>query len=346
VASEDGALDGAAWTLLAEVRFRLGDVEGALAAADRAHSNADTDQELELAAGFSAWLQTNFGVLTARTRFDGVRSSIRVELLSLVLDPEQKTYIAEIDARLSELQTLPVRFGLPVGTYRVNGREVRVDAGSRSTVRVPVRDAPPEPLQVTELEVSGGLSVVFGADAEGSFPGPYARFGVSQPVGALVFGLAADWSPRPHERPTGLHLAVGEVGLGLRGGIEAARIRDAAVRAELSGRVVRTAARGLPCEVDGDTWTCNSQGRAMGWLAPPALAFAPGLEVSAVAVDRRKTPALGWGVRAVGELVTGRRVASGTGQLDGDPFTYAVNDDDRTVLMGGVRLLVTVVWAR
>lgn len=346
VATEDGALDGSAWYLLSEVRYRLGDIEGAALAADRAHSNAKSDEELELAAGFASWLRANFGTAELTARFDGVRSTLEIELQTLILDPDLKHYLNDLGARFEVARGLPVRFGLPAGTYRINGRELAVAPGAEVRVRVPVRGAPPEPLQVTEVEASFGVHAWFGGVAREMLPSPQLRVGVTQPIGAGVLGLAADWTPGPYLTPAGGGVAVGGGALALRGGVEAARIRDAALRAELSLRAGRVGGLALPCARDGQDWTC---GRASGgdrWVVPGALVLLPGVELSAVAVDRRRTTALGWGVRVIGEAGPGRRPATAGGRMGDEGAQTIVADEDRAIVLAGVRVLGTVVWAR
>jgi hypothetical protein len=346
--NDNGELDGAAWYLLAEVRYHLGDIDGAMFAADRAHSNSDTDEDLERAAGFSAWLQRNFGEIEVQTRFDGVQSAIRLELTSLILDPELKTYLSELGDRLSEPRPLPLRFGLPKGTYRVNGREAVIEPGGHTVVRVPVRGAAPEPLQVTELEASLGVVAWAGPDARGHLPGPTARVGLTQPIGVGVLGVAVDYSARPVDTPAGLRAAPADVGVALRVGLEAARIRDAAIRAAVSGRVARVGGLGLPCSLDGSgsAVRCARDATPVAWAYPNSLLFAPGLELSAVVLDRRRETTIGWGLRLITEAGVGRRPSTGTARIAGDEIPYTVDPGDRPVVLGGIRLLGTFVWAR
>lgn len=342
----NGALDGSAWYLLAEVRYHLGDVQGALAAADRAHSNSKSTQQLELAAGFSAWLQEQFGQAEVHTRFDGVQSRVDIELQSLILDPDLKNYLKVLSERLSEPQPLPVRFGLPVGTYRINGREVQILAQEISSVRIPVKGAAPEPLQITEVEASLGVVAWAGPAARGHLPGVTTRFGFTQPIGGWVVGLAGDWSLRPISTPEGYRAASGDIGLGFRVGVEAARIRDAALRAALSGRVARIGGLGLPCAGGPDGVVCRSGVTPTAWAYPNSLAFVPGIELSAVVLDRRKPTAIGWGIRILGEAALGRRPESGNAIMDGNGIPYTIDPTDQRFLLGGIRIMGTGVWAR
>ncbi|MCB9678432.1 MAG: tetratricopeptide repeat protein [Alphaproteobacteria bacterium] len=344
--NDNGELDGQAWYLLAEVRYHLGDIEGAMEAADRAHSNSRTPEELELAAGFSTWLHEQFGLVEVETRFDGVQSSVFIQLESLLLDPELKNYLKDLGVRLAEPRPLPIRFGLPVGTYRVNGRPVEIRASERSTVRIPVRGAAPEALQVTELEGSLGVTAWAGSAARGHYPGPTARIGITQPLGGFVLGLAADWSGRTLTTPDGLRFVPADFGLAARFGVEAARIRDAALRAALSGRVARIGGLGLPCAGDASGVVCAKDATPVAWAYPDSFAIVPGLELSAVVLDRRRTTAVGWGVRIVGEAAFGRRPGSGSARMGPDEIPYTVDAADRPFLLGGVRLMGTVVWAR
>ncbi len=344
----DGELDGTAWYLLAEVRYHLGDIDGAKEAADRAHSNSRSEADLERAAGFSRWLQDNFGELEVHTRFDGVESAVTVELTSLILDPELKSYLSELSTRLAEPRPLPLRFGLPKGSYQVNGREAVITSGEKTQLRVPVRGAAPEPFQVTELEASLGVAAWAGSAARGHLPGPTVRLGVTQPIGFGVLGLAVDYSARPLSTPVGLRAAPADLGIAVRVGLEAGRIRDAALRAALSGRVARVGGLGLPCALDesGASVRCSKDAAPAAWAYPNSLLVVPGLELSAVVLDRRRETAIGWGLRLIGEAGLGRRPGAGSARIAGDEIPYTVDPDDRPVVLGGVRLLGTFVWAR
>ncbi|MEZ4319000.1 MAG: hypothetical protein R3F61_15910 [Myxococcota bacterium] len=345
LADENGRLDGSAWYLLSEIRYRLGDIEGAMQAADRAHSNSRTDEELELAAGFSAWLRDQFGLVQVRTRFDGVQSAVEIELQTLILDPDLKLYLKDLGGRLAEPATLPIEFGLPVGTYRINDRDVEVRPHETTRARIPVRGAAPEALQVTELEASLGVGLWAGPAARGHLPGPAGRIGVTQPVGPWVLGLAGDWTTRPLSTPDGFRSAT-DLGAAFRVGVEAVRFRDAAIRAALSGRVARIAGLGLPCTGPASGVACAQGVTPTVWAYPNSLAVVPGLELSAVVLDRRRTTAIGWGVRLIGEAAVGRRPGSGSARMGPDEIPFTIDDVDQPFLLGGLRVLGTVVWAR
>jgi hypothetical protein len=348
LATDDGALDPEAWFLLASVRFELGDVAGARVAAERAHSTARNDDQLVQASGFAQWLREQLGAVTLTSPHKGVATLVHAERQGPLFDPRLKAWLDQRITKWSaDPQVLPATLWLPVGNYVINGKSVEITAGRAAEIEVPVEGTTPVGLQVGQLELGVGISALFGERAKGMLPSPSVELGVNQPFGIVVVGVMADWTPRVHPVPPD-RLAFGGKGFGVgaRVGIEIPGLDPMVLRPSIGYRFEAIPGTSLRCEADGADFICGRGRQAELLVFPVAAAHVPQVELAALYIDRRRKSGLGVGVKAVGELAfASLRGEAEALRADGGPVRYTVDEDSRTFVVGGLRVLFDLVYS-
>jgi hypothetical protein len=183
-ATPDGRIDPEAWYLLAQVRYELLDLEGAGEAAERAHSYSRNDQELEQASSYAAFLRENFGIVHLKASHEGLAGSVKVELTVALLDPNLDAWFDRQKKKLAGRQVLPLNFGLPAGTYKINGHEITVNPGVATEVELSAGDIAGGGalLQLSRVELGAGLGSWFGSRTSNLLPSPRAQLSVLQPI--------------------------------------------------------------------------------------------------------------------------------------------------------------------
>jgi hypothetical protein len=222
VTHPDGWADPEAWYLLATVRYELSDIEGARNAASRAHTYSRSEEQLQVSAGFSAFVHEQFGIIEVRAPYPGMAARLDIELQTLLFDPEQTQYLEGIQTRYKRKVVLPQRFGLPVGTYLINGVEVPIGPDEPSIVELPaseLRTRGPTAAKLAEAEIAVGLSNWLGTDVKNLLPSLNTQVAVSQPIGPARVAVFVDWIPTAYDMVNGepgdpRHGAAGDPALG------------------------------------------------------------------------------------------------------------------------------------
>lgn len=348
VDTPDGRIDPEAWYMLATVRYELADLEAARDAAGRAHSYARDDDQLQAAAGLAAFLREQFGVVEVVSSHAGLTASVDIALDSVLFDPNLKLYLNKVQARHEAPVTLPVRIGLPAGTYRINGQQVTVPpAGETRLVLTDLGEGRPRAAQLAKAEVGVGMGFWFGADVGNQLPHAITEVSASQPVGPVVAGVLFDWSPGAFTDRTGtLHRSLAAWAAGARVGVDLPG-PHLVVRPSIGWRYGYLPGIELACSAADDAWTCD---RAQ---APDLLVYAVGrahvpfAELSVDWLDTTRKSGLGIGVKATGARAFGTLPARDEAAFvsGGSSVVYSVEAPARSWSATGVRMMVNVSLA-
>lgn len=340
--ASEGRIDPEAWFLLAQARYQTGDLEGAQLAAQRSHSYARTDAQLQAAAGFEAYLVEQFGVVVVRAPYDGLVGTLDLTLTGTLFDPEQKVYFARVQKRVAAKQTLPVRLGLPIGTYRINGHDVEVAPGKPVELVLGPAELSTGVTQLARAEIGVGVGTWFGGDVEGLLPAVETQLALSQPVGPLVVGVMVDWSPRAlADRAGALVWRPQGLAGGVRVGVEA-RGQRIVFRPSVGYRYALLPGIARGCARGDDVFSCvEGVGDADLVVYPTGGAHVPMIELALDWSDRSRKSAVGLGVKGVAEHAFGRLPADGEA-VDGAgaKYDWTLTDADRPFSATGVRFLV------
>ncbi len=349
VATEDGALDPEAWYLLAQVRFERADLDGARDAAERAQTFARDDAQLQQAASFAEFLRTQFGVLTVEGTYAGVSTTLDLSLDSVLYDPDLKAWLARLSAIVETPLELPVRLGLPAGTYTVNGRQVTVAPGAEANVQLATGDLATRGggvAQLATLELGVGTSIWLGEDARDLLPGVATQLAVSQPLGLLVVGVTLDWDPRWFRTADGaLGNSLAGWGAGARVGVALAGGDPLQIRPSLGYRFARIPGIARDCE-GGSPSGCTPDAAADVVIYGVATAHIALAELAIDVIDRSGGLGFGFGVRLAGEHAWGRLPQSAVATTGGGlEVPYEVADDARPVRAAGARAMLALSLA-
>lgn len=352
VAHEEGRLDPEAWLVLAQVRFELGDLEGARQAASRAHSYSRTPEETREAHEFSAFLQEQFGILVVRAPWEGVASRLDLELESVLFDPALKRYLARLEeGELRKKVVLPLRLGVPAATYRLNGLQVTVPPGGEAEVELgsdSIDARGPASTQLAQAEIAAGMGSWLGGRVSNLLPAPTVQLALSQPVGPLVAGIAVDWTPQPYLLAEGT-AETSPLGwaLGARVGYELRDTQPLVIRASLGYRYATVPGVELACTAGGDGYACSRDGPADLYLYAIGRAHSPLVELSVDYLDRSRTRTVGAGVKTIVEQALGTVPATGEARVVAaeDSVTYQVGSGSRAWTATGVRVMLDISLA-
>lgn len=185
------------YELAGQAAWELQDIDTAIAMAEGAARTAPTDAQRAAAERLADSYRQQFGFLTISGPHLGMSSRLQLECTSLIISAELKDYTNQLSLQLKEQNALPVRVGLPAGTYEVNGESVSVGAGAESRLDLPMRAVGGRglaALQVTRVEISLGGSAAFGDAASAILPGPLLQFSLTQPVGPVLLGVITEAS--------------------------------------------------------------------------------------------------------------------------------------------------------
>lgn len=353
LALPDGPTDWEVNWLGAQVYYELVEIERAIPLAKRAGDLAPSDAAREQADAFHAFLRDTFGWVEIEAPQRGMRSRLQVECTSLVLDADLKRLINKVSLTLRENTLLPTRVALPAGTYLVNGVEVTIAAGDTARVRLGMEQLGARglaALQVTRLELSAGLGVLFGERVSNLTPGGAFELSLTQPVGPALVGLVGTYDLRSHraglgQQETSLWAMAG----GLRVGYELVLGGPLAARPSLGARYGYVPGIGLVCDEAGGALACVPPDDADHALELYAVgrAFTPFAELDVEYREAGRTTALGIGVKAVVEHHLGTVASPGDATLfdepDATPLPYTATPS--TWSATGVRLLANVSLA-
>jgi hypothetical protein len=340
-ATPDGRLDPEAWYLLAQVRYELLDLEGAGEAAERAHSYSRNDEELEQASSYAAFLRENFGIVHLKASHEGLAGSVKVELTTALLDPNVDAWFGREKKKLTTRQVLPIKFGLPSGTYKINGHEVTVNPGVSTEVELSASDIAGGGalLQLSRVEIGAGLGNWFGSRISNLLPSPRAEISVLQPIGPVVIGAEITGGARWFTDIEGAtHTSWQEIGAGLSVGVDI-HGPHFLLRPALGYRYSTIPGVELRCTHDGTGYTCDETGTAELMVYGVGRAHIPFGEVSLdwVNIKDRRTLGLG-GHIAVEEAIGSLPATSEALDPTGSAVSYRVLEGARPFLATGGRI--------
>ena len=341
VEHEDGRIDPEAWYMLATVRYDLCDLEGARKAASRAHSYSRNDEQLNEASGFSAFLETEFGIVVLDHPQEGVTTHVDIELESILFDPGLKEYLNRLLTRLRRNQVLlPYRIGLPTGNYKVNGVSVTVTPSSVAAVEPEILAKGPVGLQLTQIEFSTGISAWFGSSVNNLLPAPNLQLAVTQPVGKARLGLMIDWAPRPFStRNSGIGFSPTTWSFGLRAGWDIPGTWPLVIRPSLGYRFGHLPGVEVPCAAIDDGYVCEKGGPAEMYVYGVSQTHLILVEVATHYLELRMR-GVGVGVKAIGEYGIGQLPGRAEGHLSKDSTVeYTVARGSRLYHAFGLRML-------
>lgn len=351
VATEDGRLDPAAWFLLATVRYELADLAGARDAADLAHMNSRTPDQERQAAELLLFFEQQFGFVRLVPPHAGMATRVDVQLVSVIFDPQLKVYFNKLVGELEGRLTLPYALGLPAGTYRINGDEVVVGAGSDQALEVRLRGGGWSRLQVVELEAALGASAWFGEAARSMLPAPSAQVAISVPIGPIVVGAGLDWSPRPFRTRTGsVELSGAAWTAGGRVGSELPGTQPLVLRPSVGFRSGLLPGVELACTQGGSGATCGPEDSVSPrelYVYAVGVVHIPYVELAALYNDRSRASGLGVGVKAAAQQALGTVPDAGDAPLldTATDVAWTVPPDARPFRATGIRVLASLSYA-
>ncbi len=344
VAHPDGWVDPEAWFMLASVRLELLDIDGARDAAARAHTYSRDEDQLAQAAGLSSFVDQEFGVVTIRAPQPGLAARLEIELLSLLFDPTLTAFLERVEEAHRRREVLPVRIGLPVGSYRINGEEVEV--GPQGAVL----NLPSSALGVggftlarlTELEVGAGMANWVGGATYNLRPSLDLHVAISVPLGPLRVAAVLDWIPTSYTTITGpiaTHPAGGsigaQVGWPVRGDL------PIVVRPSIGYRYGLIPGIELTCVGGEASFTCGAGGPTDLLVYAVGRAHIPYLELDLSHLDARRTMDVGFGVKGLVEGAFGLLPATGTAKVldEETSLAFAVPAEARAFNAVGLRVI-------
>ena len=342
----DGALDAAAWALLAQVRYELADLHGARFAADRALVNSHDAEQTRQTRELLTFFETKFGFVDLVAAQEGAATHLEVELLSTLFDPDLKAFLGRLDERLvDDPVVLPYPLGLPAGRYRINGVEVEVAAGGDARLDTPLLGTKALALQTLQLEVGVGTSFWLGPRAQHYTPSIATQLSLSVPTGPVVWGVLVDAFPSPYLTDSGaVAVGLGAFAGGVRVGLELPNTQPMVFRPSVGWRVGQVPGVELPCAVEGGSATCAPDAPGQLFVYVPATAHLPFVEFAAHYQDRRRRSGWGAGLKVIGEWGCGVVPAQGTAtSRDGTGFDYGVSS--RSWSSPGLRVLADLSLA-
>lgn len=304
----DGAADAEAWFLLAQVRYQRADLPGALQAAERALTNARDPNQAEQTKGILSFLSTGFARVTVQGTQPGLRWHPRLELQGTLFDPEQQAWVERLTARLRrERPLLPHTIGLPTSTWTLNGLALDLKPGDHVRMELAPRAASGglAVARLAWLEVSSGVSVWL-RGAPNLLPSPTTQVSVSVPVGGIwVVGMTGQHTATAYRAEDAVYrFEPRSASAGARVGPLFDDGERFLVRPAVGYRFGVLGAARLGCTRDGSDWRCDGgpTDRAIYASGPAHFLTA---ELALDYLDRRRTTALGAGVKIIAEQAFG-----------------------------------------
>lgn len=241
----------------------------------------------------------------------GTRSSLEVDPVSPVFDPEQKRIAAVICQRVHSVAALPVRLPLPVGPWTINGAAVTVLAGESVPVVLSADEVGLVGLRALRVEVALGAEVPAGAQLARSGPAGIVGLALSGPLGRLRLGGQVRWTPTSYVSDGGhAYWSPWAGAAGLTLGVDAPVPGGLTLRGRAGPEVVLS---------EGVRVDCLEKTCAASVFYVPAWGIGPSLEVGVEAAQG----ALTVGVALGGSLAFGQTLTGGDAVVEGKPARWA-----------------------
>lgn len=325
VATEDGRVDPEVWWLLAQVRLELGDLAGAEAAAESAHSNARTDEQLHAASALAGFLRETFGTVHVDSDPGGLTTRLELSVPESFLDPAIGAYVERLAAtHLEEGSRLPVDLQLPLGAYTVNGQAVEVSANTTSEIRLtPDELLAPSASQLWRGHFGIGTTSLAGISTAHGPLGPSLEAGVRRLAGPISFSAEVAWRPQAHARAdvAPVYAASGSA-LTMKMGAPIASGLGVWTPA-LGYRIAAVPGVELACT--SAAWVCDADGEADLFVYATAWAHGPLASLWLEFGDAQRKSVWAPGVRAnAGLALAGLPSAGSADVVDGASVDYTV----------------------
>ena len=294
-----------------DVAWELLDVPWASEMAEGAARLATDERARQEAQALADSYSSRFGLVTIEGPHQGMSSRLQLELTSVLFDAELKRFVSRMGLAVREKRPLPLTIGLPVGSYLVNGASVQVIGGEETRLSLPMNQLGARglaALQVTRLEVAGGIATHLGEDTKALLPTSIVHLAVTQPIGPVLTGLFVESGMQPVTSPEGQrHSLGGMYSLGARVGVELSGRAPVSLRPSATLRTGRQPGIPVDClEVSGALDCTVSSAEADVRVHAPGALWAPGLELSVDYREGGRTTALGTGVKILADQAFGR----------------------------------------
>lgn len=340
--------------LAAQVAWELLDVERAWQMSQRAAELAPDPERQAAASALADSYATTFGYVDIQGPHDDLVSRLQVEPMGPIFDAELKRYVNRLSLSLRERTPLPIRIGLPVGSYRINGAEVTVAAGQHTELPLTMRDLGASgfaALQVTRLEAGLGVSLLTGGRVDNHRPALAGQLSLTQPIGPLLLGLVL--GGRLDGYTAARNQVVGTLptwDIGLRIGREIALVGPLSLRPSLQYRFGFVPGMGLACSPGDTAYVCVAEDETAALNLAPVAVFAtsathrPGVELALDYREAGRTTALGTGVKLILDQAFGQLAAQGEATIDNDQI-ITWTTDQRSWTATGVQMFGTFSFA-
>lgn len=332
LATPEGALSWEAHWLGARLAWDLCDLDRALALGRRAADLAPDPAAAEAPASFVAGLERDMGWAVLDAPYPGMTSRLQLELTGLLFDPELQDYTDRLATRLRDRTPLPVRVGLPAGSYLVNGRELVVPAGGEARLALPMEAIGRRgltQLQVARLELAAGTGLWFGERTGDLLPAARGSLGFTLPAGQVLLGPVFEGALQSYLADESVRAGVGWAA-GARIGTEVFLGGPLAVRPSLLLRYGQIPGIGLACTEDAGGWDCAVEAPASGpvhHVYAAGRGIMPGAELLVEYREAGRTTALGTGVRVAVDYAGGNLAEQGVARdTDGNEYTWHTTD--------------------
>jgi len=293
-----------------DVAWELLDIPWARAMAEGAARLAPDEPRRLEAQVLADSYATRFGLVIIDGPHDGMSSRLQLELTSVLFDAELKRFVSRMGLRVREKHPLPLTIGLPVGSYLINGASVQVLGGEEARLSLPMNQLGARglaALQVTRLEVAGGIAAHLGEEARALLPTPIVHIALTQPIGPILTGVFMDLGAQSVAGPDGQRHGLGAMqSVGTRVGVELSGRAPVAIRPSATIRYGRQPGMPLDClDVQGVLDCSVSASEADVRVYGTGQIWAPGVELSLDYREGGRTTALGTGVKILADQAFG-----------------------------------------
>ena len=318
------------WWLSSQVAWERANGVKSREFAAQARTRAVTPDEQQQSQAWIDQLDATMGILTVEGPQDGLKTRLQIERSGLLFDPAQKKYLDRLALDWRERSDLPLKAALPIGDYTINGQAVKIAAGEPTTLRLPfsaVGNKGLAALQVTRLEVAGGMTVPMGG-LSSLRPAPTTQLALTVPVKQLLLGGMVDLSPQWADLGNERLRAPGGWSGAARVGTELFTSLPLSIRPSAVIRYGQLPAVPMACEATAADWSCAIGDAGAGELPVLArgAAWMPGGELVVEYREAGRTTALGAGVKIEVDAILGKLPGEGEAETDGAPLAWTLSD--------------------
>jgi hypothetical protein len=343
-ADPNGQLSAEVWYLFATVQLQLCDLAGAQHSAARAHTHAKQTTQLMAAEQLTRFLTTQFGWVKIDIVGADAIGSIRLTSLSPILDTELKQYFNRIAQKWTSEGPLPHRIGLPLGKYRLNGRDIDVVPDQPVVIQLFYGDqeeASDKRLPQNQIRFHLGTGGGAWAGRRTRYLKGFAKLetGIQYSTRRLFAELSLQWTPHAESRQDGSsRWQAGSAGISLAAGFERPLNEIFLVQAFATYRLSILQPVEFGCTQAPHQ--CGTDAGTTQYVYPSSVAHIPGAGASLMAFPSGGI--LGFRATFIAEYAVGRIPSAGTAESleTGTLFEYEVESKERHWSSWGVRIMV------